>query len=280
MSALNVKVFGQLPGHSGVDSQVRDGILDIVQGVRSWRLWVSLGWHDIISRYRRSALGPAWLVLTLIVFIGALSLVYGTLFNIDLKSYMPLVTVGMVLWTFISGVLNDGAVTFVESEVYIKQVPHPLSLYVCRVLWRNIIVMGHSIPVVLIILALLGPNISATFHLAIPGMLIILGNLAWALLFVGLIGARFRDCQPMIAMLLQVVFLITPIFWPASLLQDRIWIASINPVYHLVELVRAPLLGQVPSLATYVVTTISLILGWCLAIALYLRFRNRIVYWL
>ncbi len=81
---------------------------DLVDGLHAWRLWSKLAWHDMLARYRRSWVGPFWLVLTAAVFIGALSLIYGTLFRMDIDKFVPFVAIGVVTWGFISVVASEG----------------------------------------------------------------------------------------------------------------------------------------------------------------------------
>jgi len=58
-----------------------------------------------------------------------------------------------------------------------------------------------------------------------------------------------------------------------------LWVDA-NPFYHLVDIVRAPLLGKAPSLLTVVSVLAMAIVGWYLTYLLYVRFRRRVPYWL
>ena len=126
----------------------------IGKGLFAWRIWVRLGWYDLLARYRRSFFGPLWLILTLAFYTAALSLVYSTLLKTNIAEFLPLVATGMLLWTLIAGALGDGAQTFTESQEYIKQVRQPLFIYICRVVWRHIVAFGHNFIVVIIAVVL------------------------------------------------------------------------------------------------------------------------------
>jgi ABC-2 type transport system permease protein/lipopolysaccharide transport system permease protein len=52
-----------------------------------------------------------------------------------------------------------------------------------------------------------------------------------------------------------------------------------NPFYHLVEIVRGPLLGQLPSVENYLAVTLVTVANALLAAAFFIRFRSRISYW-
>lgn len=259
---------------------VRTAAADCADGLRNWQLWSKFAWHDMIARYRRSWVGPFWIVLSAAIFIGALSVVYSTLFRTDIRDYIPYVAVGFVLWGFISAIAAEGVSTFVEAESYIRQIRINPFIYVLRVCARNVIVFGHQFAVVLVILLLFGKLHFSLLPLAGLGLILFLFQSVWVSLLLGLVGTRFRDLQPLIANLLQVLFFITPVIWSPALLGDRQWIAEINPFFRLIEIVRAPLLGTVPPLTDYLLVFAITAAGSLLAAIAYGRFNSRIVYWL
>ena len=203
---------------------------DFLAGAHAWRLWTKFGWHDMVARYRRSWIGPLWLILSAAIFIAALSLVYSTLFRMELSTYVPFVAVGVVIWGFISSVASESVNTFVESETYIRQVRANLFVYVLRVIWRNVLVFAHQFVVVLVVLALFATLELRMLPLAALGMFVLFLQALWITPLLGLIGTRFRDLQPIITNLLQVLFFITPVIWAPALLGSRRWIADMNPL--------------------------------------------------
>jgi ABC-type polysaccharide/polyol phosphate export permease len=80
---------------------------------------------------------------------------------------------------------------------------------------------------------------------------------------------------------LQISMLITPLFWPPESLSgsDRAIFVDINPIYHLLEVVRAPLLGNVPSQTSYLAVVLMATVGWLVTYFAFERFRSRITYW-
>ena len=75
------------------------------------------------------------------------------------------------------------------------------------------------------------------------------------------------------------MFFVTPIMWKPELLRTRSYIAEFNPFYHLVEVVRAPLLGQMPSANTYLAVLLITLINLMVVGAFFARFRSRISYW-
>src|SRR5947208_84479 len=91
-------------------------VADITAAFGKFSFVGMLGWQDVRQRYRRSALGPFWLTISMGVMIGTIGLVFGQIFNSPMKEYLPFLTVGMILWTFISAVLLEGCSGFIAAE--------------------------------------------------------------------------------------------------------------------------------------------------------------------
>ena len=70
---------------------------DLGDSVRRWLLWGGLGWHDIRGRYRRTTLGPIWLVIVTAVSVTSLGVVYGILFKSRLVLILPYVTAELII---------------------------------------------------------------------------------------------------------------------------------------------------------------------------------------
>ena len=179
-----------------------------------------------------------------------------------------------------NSVMLDSGTLFSGSESYIKQVRLPYSLYVCRFVFSKIVLFAHDVPIyiALILYFLIWPG--AVALCAIPGFLLLMINSALASLTIGMASARFRDIPRIIASLAQVIFLITPIIWTTDLLGPHRYLADLNPFYHLVEIVRAPLLGVLPSAHTVVVTLMITVANLLVTMFIFLRYRSRIAYWI
>jgi ABC-type polysaccharide/polyol phosphate export permease len=95
-------------------------------------------------------------------------------------------------------------------------------------------------------------------------------------------NARFRVVAHMASIGMNVLFYVTPVLYPADLLRRRgnlAWVVELNPAYHLIEVVRHPLVSGAPAAAhTYVaaVTIVALLgLGAAAVVAV---FQRRIVF--
>ncbi|MDD4278004.1 MAG: ABC transporter permease [Candidatus Cloacimonetes bacterium] len=260
----------------------KSGGSDIDAALKDLQLAGVLGWQDIRQRYRRSSLGPFWITISMGVLIGALGLVFGNLFATSMKEFLPFLTIGLILWMLITTAINEGCVGFTAAEAMIKQLPLPLFTHILRVLWRNIIIFLHNLVIFPLVLLVFWVPLKANALLAVPGMLLIVINLSWVALLLGVFCTRFRDVPQIVGNFLQVFFYLTPIIWLPQLLPKRasVLLLDANPFFHLIEIVRAPLLGMSPSALSWIVALVLALVGWSLTILFYGRFRSRIAYWL
>lgn len=274
--AQEIKTEGETP--SGW--KVHNAKTDILEGIRAYHVWQIWGWHDIRQRYRRSVLGPFWFTLTTLIMVGALGFLYSQLLGQQIKEYLPYLGLGLVVWQFISTAANEGCMSLIGSAHIIKQIRMPLTTHACRMAWRNFIILLHSLPVVVIFMLVFGHMPTFEMILVIPGLLILLLNAVWSSIVFGILCARFRDVAPIIGNLFQVFFFVTPVMWRAVDLKDRAWVAEFNPFYHLIEIIRDPILGiQVPK-ESWVWSIGLMVLGFCFAQYLMIRCRDRVAYWL
>lgn len=256
-------------------------ITDLVAGARSWRFWTMLGWNDIKQRYRRTLIGPFWITISMTVMILALGLIYGSIFQVSISDFLLYLAAGMVTWFFMSNIISEGMMAFIAAEGIIKQSRIPLTLYIYRVIWRNLIVLIHNAVVVAAMFLWLR-SVSVLNPLAlIAGLLIIVGNMFVIILPLAILATRFRDLPPIITSLLQVLFYVTPVLYESSQLPPQLrLIAHYNPFYHIIDVLRRPMIGDQPELISYAVAIGTLVIGAGITFLIFRRFRARVPYWL
>lgn len=257
----------------------KDAIFDVVSGLKHHEIWLLLAWSEIRQRYRRSALGPFWLTLSMAVTIGGMGPLYGRLFNQDISTYISFLAVGMVIWSLISGIITDSSNGFIVSEGFIKEFNLPLSVYVLRVVWRNLIIFAHNMVVVLVVLIAFPPPLGWSLVLFPFALLAIAVNGVLLGLLLGTLCTRFRDVQQIVASALMIIFFLTPIMWRPSMLGEKAWLLNFNPAYFFIDSIRAPLLGQPINSEVWVGMAVTTTLLGLMAMVIYGKYRFRIAYW-
>jgi lipopolysaccharide transport system permease protein len=255
-------------------------VRDVRDAVSLWRLCWTLGWLDIKLRYRGSMLGPFWLTLSTAVMVAAMGGIYASLFKMNLRDYLPFLVLSLVLWNFLAALVGDACVGYTSAEGMIRSVRMPFTLYAARIVLRNVLIVMHNLLVVVAVFAIFGtwPGIGAL--LAVPGFALwLLDALALSVLLGGLC-ARFRDIPPIVASVLQMAFFVTPVIWkPEAAGAARQWLLPFNPFFAILEMVRAPLLGALPSVEAVLAALLYSIVLCATTWLLFVRMRGRIAFW-
>lgn len=256
-------------------------ITDIAEGIGSSDKWSRFGWQEVRRRYRRTSLGPFWTTLSLGIFVTALGFVWSEVWHQDLHEYLPYLSSGMVAWTLVQTIISESCVSFTQYEGIIKNFDFAYTVLAATVVWRNLIVFLHNLAVFIIIAAIFKVHVGWATLLTIPGLLFVAINGIWVALLLGMVCARFRDIQPLVGSILQIALFVTPIMWSADQMGRGRWVFIYpNMLYHIVDLVRSPLLGRVPALTSYAAVVLFTVLGWALTLWIFARFRRRVPYWL
>ena len=265
--------FGSSPG------KIARAWSDIIEGVSLWQLWGTLGWNDILQRYRRSMLGPFWLTLSMAIMVITLGILYGTLFATPIRDFIPFLCAGLLVWTFISSALNEAGSLFFGADSYIKQVRLPYTVYLFRFTWSRIIIFLHNLVVYVGVAVYfeLWPGVVGL--LAIVSFAIVVANTALATLLIGLVSARFRDIPQIVTSLVQIAFFLTPVMWNPQLLGPHSYVVYLNPFYYFIEIVREPLLGHLPQWQLAAGTALITAVNLAITAIFFARFRARIAYW-
>ncbi|MBO0855120.1 MAG: ABC transporter permease [Nocardia sp.] len=271
------------------DSQTyRRAFKDLREGFAQRELWLQLGWQDIKQRYRRSVIGPFWITIATGVQAAAMGVLYAAILNQDLWTYLPYVTVGLIVWNVINASILEGSDVFIANEGLIKQLPSALSVHIYRLVWRQFLFFAHNMVIYLIMLVGFGvwEHLSWTVLLAIPAIVLVFLNSAWVSIVFGIFATRYRDIAPILSSTTLMLFVLTPVMWTTKSLKsqghaisERARLVELVPTYHYLEIVRAPLIGDPVSWFSWAVVGAITVVGWAAAIVALKRFRSRVPYW-
>lgn len=253
---------------------------DFASSFEQWRLWSVLAFNDIAARYRGSILGPFWITLYTAAFVAGIGVVYGQLMHVPTEKYIPWMATGVVIWNTIAAAVNDGGDTFIGGAPIIRQTSIPLPLFLWRVIFRNIINFAHQIVVIF--------GVALWFHFltrmnipeALGGFILVIFNLSWIALFAAIVSARFRDVQQVIATVMQLMFFISPVLWIPSEVSATNRLNALNPLAHMLSVIRQPLLGMGFPLDSAFYLLITGVAGWVVTFLVYASVRRRIVHYL
>jgi len=263
-----------------MQARLKGALKDLLDGARAYPIWGRLGWQDIRQRYRRSLLGPFWITISAAAMIGGIGLLYSQLLHQETEQYVPFLAVGLLVWFLIAALMNEACVAFVSAEPFIKQVKLPLTVHVWRLVWRNLLIFGHNILILVPVFIYYHRSVDIGALLALAGVLLIALNGFMLGIALGLVCARFRDVPPIVANLVQLAFFLTPVMFQTQALGRQEWIAQVNPFFHFLQIVRAPLLGLEVPINSWIYALIASLVCGLVTLALFARYRTRIAYWL
>jgi ABC-2 type transport system permease protein/lipopolysaccharide transport system permease protein len=254
---------------------------DIRDGWRWRELWMTLGWRDILLRHRRSRLGPFWISISMAFIAAAMGTLYSGIMQRPAHEYIPYLVAGFAVWNLLLSLVNEGREAFVGNAGAIREIAVPNSVYVYRLLWKNILVFGYSLIVYVAVLLIFRVWPFPEVLLVLPALALVLANGLWVGLLLGLVNARFRDFGQLIPNAMRLAFFVTPVLWfPESAQGFRAYFVHFNPMYYFIEILRAPLLGEMPGELVWAVVLGFTVVGWGITLPVYARWRRQIAFWI
>lgn len=268
-------------GRRGTGHEFSLAYADLRHSIQKLDLSWSLAWHDVVSRYRGSILGPLWITLSMAFMVLGIGFLYSELQHISLVETLPFVALGIVFWGTISLVIIEGCDTFVLASSMLSQTSLPIFAFVWRTVLRNFVVLGHHVVIIVAVLIYFGFWRTMNLPLAMVGLALTLLNISWMSLAAAITSARFRDIPQIVASVMQFSMFMTPVFWqPNSRSTIMRAVLNFNPFFHMLDAIRGPLLGTQPQALSYLVLAVMAVVGWTLTFCAFALTRRRIVHYL
>lgn len=253
---------------------------DVVQGLRSWRLWAFMGLMDIRQRYRRSLIGPLWLAMGLGVTVAGIGLLYTQVLGVSAEEYLPFLAISLWIWSFMTSCLTEGTSLFSSAGHIITTVRIPYTTFVLRSLVRNLIVAAHGLIVVIGVFIFYGVPIGLTSLLSILGVILIIVNLYWMVLVISMMSARFQDAAQIFIYVINLALFLTPVIWMPSQVRPGSPFLLYNPLAQMLEAVRGPILnGEIPGFSLAYLAVMAAV-GLPVTLIAFQRLRRHVPYWI
>lgn len=201
---------------------------------KSRRVWYFTATARTKARYVRTKLGSLWLGLTNLLSIAVLAMVYGTVFKVaSIPEYTVYLGIGLVLWNSLSGAISSAPKLFEANRDSLNNLNLPPLFYALEEWAFQLQTFFQSFGMVILGLSFFQPTLLLNILVyGLPGMLNFIIFLFWLPLIVCLIGARYKDFYQLVPIVLQLIFLLSPILYKKDSLGSFQWIAAYNPVYN------------------------------------------------
>lgn len=221
--------------------------------------WSHLAKIDLKNKFRRTKIGVLWLGISPLCLTLIMVTVFGTAFHIEYGKYAAYILSGVLFWNIMTDSFISGASSIVGSEAYIKQFNHPIIIYPLKTSLTGIMSFVISL------LALLPfsimenkSNIFISIIMFLPSIVVYFFLEWFCTIISAFVCTKYRDYPQLAALLLQTLWYLSPVFFQESMFESNKKIHSffeVNPITHLLELTRAPLLyGKLPTCTNYLIS--------------------------
>lgn len=247
-----------------------------------YSVWLYLSQSDIRNRFRRSSLGIVWPILHQLAFSIGAGLIWAAVFHVRPEEFIPFLTLGFSIWGFIAASMVEGCSTFVVAHGYLKQLPLPQSIFIFRTMLTQFIFLAIGLATALGVLLYFGKFTLFGLMLGVPGILILFLYAYGAIGSMAYLGLRYRDLQHGLTGLFSLLFVVTPVIYPAEVLIKKGLAIAIfgNPFASLIEVVRFPILnGEFADPIHYFVSSLFALVLILLRFQLGARWSRFVPFW-
>jgi len=205
-------------------------------------------WRDIKIKYKQTALGFLWAILQPLLMIIIFTLFFGRALQVPSENlpYPIFVFSGLLLWNMFAAGLTNSANSMVNNAQIIKKIYFPrLVIPVSSILVALFdFLMAFIIFIPLLIYYKQQVSLTAIWSWPLSVLLCLIATIGPGTLLAAL-NVKYRDFRYVIPFLVQVLFFLTPVIYPISVLKYPIlqYIIVLSPLYAAIELFRYPLTG-------------------------------------
>jgi lipopolysaccharide transport system permease protein len=237
--------------------------------------------REIQGEYRGSFLGMFWSVAHPLILLGIYTFVFGVIFERrwpgtktnSLGEFALVLFCGLTIFNIFGESLSRAPRAILKVPNYVKKVVFPLEILPVSLLGT---VLFHTVIRLVILLAaaiIIHGSISWTALLlpvVILPMLCLALGLSW---FLASLGVFIRDISYTISLIVQVIFYLTPIFYPITAVPKAMRpMLELNPLTPIIDNSRQVLLwGAMPDWGSF---GLSLTVSVCLMVLGYAWFMK------
>jgi ABC-type polysaccharide/polyol phosphate export permease len=252
---------------------------DLRRSIINGKVWAALAFADIRSKYRASVLGSLWITMATGAIAVSIGVVYGQFFGQSVESYLPYFTASYIVWVFISSTIGEASTSLIAAGHLIKSSHLPIVFHVLRMVQRNFIVLSHNALVLAAVWIFVRWEAGPGALLSMAGVALLYGFLAGASLAVAIVCVRYRDIPSIVQVFIQFLFFVSPVIWQPEHVSFGGAVLALNPLSYLLSVVRDPLLGRPVAAETWMIAGGLAALMVMAGALMYMRFRDRIAYW-
>lgn len=216
-------------------------------------LWASrellyfLMWRDIKVRYKQTVLGAAWAVIQPLVTMIIFTYFFGRLARVPTEGipFPVFFYTGLLLWTFFSNGVMNGANSLIGNSNLITKVYFPRLIIPSAAVGAGLLDFAIASVLLIGLLMYYGFSTNLTYLMVLP-LIVITTLLALGVgIWFSALNVKYRDVRHALPFVIQIWMFLSPIIYPSSLVPEEWrWLLALNPLTGLIESFRASLFGQ------------------------------------
>lgn len=211
--------------------------------------------RDLKVKYRRSALGYFWTILSPLLMMIVMSIVFSYFFRYEIENYTVYLLSGQLIFNFFSEATNQAMSSIVSNRSLLTKVHLPKYIFPLAKVISAFVNLLFSLAAIVIMLFLTRATIYPTIFLfLLPIFYAFLFALGCGLIL-SVCAVFFRDIYHIYSVILTALMYFTPIFYPVTILPDyAMRLMNLNPLYHILTMFRECILyGQLPVLREHLI---------------------------
>jgi lipopolysaccharide transport system permease protein len=234
---------------------------------------------ELKGRYRNTFAGVIWVMINPLILFSVHALIFKHILKINVDKYYIFLLSGLIPWIFMSTLLLQTVNIFItKRDSLLSFQIHPVSVIIAKCIDCLI---NFIIPFMFLFIILsIGEEFNPMALVFMPILMIIMfiGTTAMAITF-SVIQVFFRDVEYILTFVMNVLFFLTPIFYPRHLIPDKFQVfVDINPFYTYIRGFKATLwefnYGEIYNAIG--VSLLFMALSVALSIIIWKKFRNEL----
>ncbi len=257
---------------------------DLQEALKYPYKWLYPSWISFLIRYRRTMVGPLWILIGPAFFVLLLGTLFAAVMKTDAEIFIPHLTIGFIVWIYISGTVISAPRLYTIHRAMLLQGSVNHMELVLKLLTNGMILFAHQFVLIILVLIYfqIAPTVQLIYLLPAYGLMVV--HSIWITVALGILGARYQDINEIVEMIIRVGFLATPIIWMAEeggggrgAVVGKYLL--FNPFYHVLEPFRAALLGREIAPISWIISMLIAVGGIFFARFLYNRLHHLVSLW-
>lgn len=206
--------------------------------------------RNLRVKYKGSALGFVWVLISPLATVAVLATVFTYVLRVDVERFWAFLLSGYFVWRFVLQTLTSATYVLASHGPLSRAAAFPKDAPIIAAALSRLVEFGLELTWVLVALVIFHHGSVPVSFVLLPWLILIQVLMALGLAFpVATLSAFFRDVQHAVPVVLTALFYLSPVFYPIALVPDTLRpVFMANPLAGLLTLYQSAVYeGQMPT---------------------------------